>query len=240
MTDAAHGTAGRPTRVVAVVPAHQEGERIADTVAALLATAGVDRVIVVDDGSSDDTARVAREAGADVVSHSTNRGKAAAMQTGAVAAGRALLLFADADLGATASSLRSLVAPVRDGEADVAVAVLPPQRTAGGGRGFVVRLARDGIGALTGVTPAQPLSGQRCLTPQAFAASLPLADGWGVEVGMTVDLLRAGMRVTHVPCDLQHRVTGADWRGQLHRARQYRDVWRALAARGYRGVPTPR
>jgi hypothetical protein len=117
------------------------------------------------------------------------------------------------------------------GEADMTIAVLPPLRQPGGGRGFVVRLARQGIERSTGWTPTQPLSGMRCLTREAFDAALPLAAGWGVEVGLTIDLLRKGLRVVEVPCDLHHRVTGRDLRAQLHRAAQYRDVWRALLVR---------
>jgi hypothetical protein len=71
----------------------------------------------------------------------------------------------------------------------------------------------------------------RCLTRAAFEAALPLAPGWGVETALTIDLLRAGFRVREVPCDLHHRVTGSDWRSQLHRAAQYRDVARALGRR---------
>ncbi len=111
------------------------------------------------------------------------------------------------------------------------IATLPPQKTAGGGHGFVVRLARTGIRELTGRTMAQPLSGMRCLGPAAVAAAQPLARGWGVEVGLTVDVLSAGLRVHEVPCELHHRVTGRGWKGQVHRARQYRDVWIALAVR---------
>ena len=55
------------------------------------------------------------------------------------------LLFVDADLEDTAVETAALAAPVLSGEADMTIAVLPPQRHAGGGRGFVVRLARDGI-----------------------------------------------------------------------------------------------
>jgi hypothetical protein len=55
-----------------------------------------------------------------------------------------------------------------------------------------------------------------------------------VEVGLTVDVLLAGMRVLEVPCELHHRVSGSDWRGQLHRARQYRDVALALGLRRLR------
>ncbi|MGL5927796.1 MAG: glycosyltransferase family 2 protein, partial [Dermatophilaceae bacterium] len=60
------------------------------------------------------------------------------------------------------------------------------------------------------------------------------ARGWGVETALTVDALRAGLTVREVPCELHHRVTGADWRSQLHRAAQYRDVWLALVRRGWR------
>ena len=99
-----------------------------------------------------------------------------------------------------------LVPPVAAGTADMSIAVLPPQRTAGGGHGFVVRLARDGIARLTGWRATQPLSGMRCLTRAAFERASPLARGWGVEVGLTVDVLRAGLRIVEVPCELHHRV----------------------------------
>ena len=232
--------------VAVVVPAKDEQRRIAATVEAAARIDGVDLVVVVDDGSSDRTALEAEAAGALVVRHSRNRGKAAAMETGAnaVAAydrahrepgngsvGQRLLLFLDADLEATASEAAPLIEPVVDGSADMTIALLPTQNQAGGGHGLVVRLSRDGILRATGWPANQPLSGQRCLTPQAFAAALPLATGFGVETGLTIDLLRKGFRVLEVPCNLHHRVTGKDVRAQIHRARQYRDVARALLVR---------
>lgn len=231
------------TSVVAIIAAKDEAARVAATITAVRRLEGVGEVIVVDDGSSDATAQLAAEAGAVVIRHPRNRGKAAAMATGARAAadldlrdppvsGRAReLLFIDADLGESAANMAVLAAPVVSGAADMTIAVLPPQERAGGGHGFVVRLASRGIERLAGWTPAQPLSGMRCLSREAFDAASPLARGWGVEVGLTIDVLGAGLRVVEVPCELQHRVTGADWRGQLHRARQYRDVWLALAVR---------
>ncbi len=232
-----------PRSVAVVVPAKDEAERVAATVHAASTIPLVDLVVVVDDGSRDRTTQLARQAGADVVRHERNRGKAVAMQTGADYVARheqgtgespRALLFVDADLEATAAQTASLAKPVLAGEADMTIAVLPPQRTPGGGRGLVVNLARRGIERLTGWTPTQPLSGMRCLTREAFDTATPLAAGWGVEVGLTVDVLRAGLRVTEVPCDLHHRVTGDDLPAQLHRARQYRDVWRALAVRRLR------
>jgi hypothetical protein len=49
---------------------------------------------------------------------------------------------------------------------------------------------------------------------------------------MTIDALRAGLRVSEIEIDLRHRATGTDLGAQLHRAAQLRDVTRALAARG--------
>jgi len=219
-----------------VIPAKDEADRIGATIDAVRGVGAVTRVVVVDDGSTDGTSERATEHGALVERHEVNRGKAAAMATGASAAAGAvegdhLLLFVDADLEASAAALGGLIDPVESGEADMTIAVLPPQRRGGGGHGLVVRLARGGIERLTGWVPTQPLSGMRCLSRTAYLAAQPLAGGWGVEVGLTVDVLRAGLRIVEVPCDLHHRVTGSDWRGQLHRAAQYRDVARALACR---------
>lgn len=224
---------------VAVVPAKDEAERIAATVRALHQVEQVGHVVVVDDGSSDDTAQLAREAGAVVVTHARNRGKAAAMTTGAATAaeqgwGELPLLFVDADLEESAAAVGVLVTPVTSGDADMTIAVLPAQSGPGGGRGFVVRLSREGIKEFTGWNATQPLSGMRCLNRKAFEVAQPFARGWGVETGMTIDVLRAGLRVSEVPCAIQHRVTGTDLRGQVHRAAQYRDVALALLVRRMR------
>ena len=161
-------------RVAVVIPAKNEAARIAATVAAALTIASVDLVVVVDDGSTDQTAVLASGAGATVTRHQRTRGKAAAMETGAELV-RLLdqqdddqplrpLLFLDADLEETARNAAPLVPPVLAGEADMTIATLPPQSQPGGGRGLVVNLARKGIASATGFTPTQPLSGQRCLT----------------------------------------------------------------------------
>ncbi|MET7459085.1 glycosyltransferase [Nonomuraea sp. NPDC005501] len=219
-----------------IIPAKDEARRIGATVTASLALPGVDLVVVVDDGSSDQTGKAARAAGARVVRHSRNRGKAAAMETGAEAV-RLLdgdtprhLLFLDADLGETAGAAAALITPIREGTADMSIAVFAA-RVKLGGHGMVVRLSRDGIRRATGFTATQPLNGQRCLTRDAFEAARPLAHGFGVETGLTIDLLRKGFRVVEVEVEMSHRATGTDWRAQLHRARQLRDVALALATR---------
>ncbi len=228
-------------RVAVVIPAKDEAERIAATVRACRAIPRVDLVVVVDDGSTDATQDHARAAGAVTVRHSVTRGKASAMETGASIVGMRdyvdgpsrLLLFIDADLGDSAACCADLVAPVVDGIADMSVAV-PPKQAGAGGRGRVVRAARTAIAAATGWAPVAPLSGQRCLSREAYEAAAPLAEGWGVEVGLSIDVLVAGLTVIEVPCDITHRVTGNDRAGMLHRAAQYKDVLRAIAARKVR------
>jgi glycosyltransferase involved in cell wall biosynthesis len=221
--------------VVVVIPALNEEQRIGATVASAATLPGVAAVVVTDDGSTDRTAAVAGDAGAIVVRHPSRRGKAAAMVTGAAQAVTAgyptsPLLFLDADLEATASAAAPLIEPVLDGRADMTIAVLP-KSAPGGGHGFVVRLATRGIVSATGWRPTQPLSGQRCITRELFDAVLPLARGFGVETGLTIDALRRGARVLECPVPISHRVTGSSWRDQRHRARQYRDVWFALLRR---------
>src|ERR1700747_2953987 len=73
------------SQVAVVIPAYNEADLVGATVTAAAALPGVDVVVVVDDGSRDGTADVAERAGAAVLRHARNRGKAAAMETGAEA-----------------------------------------------------------------------------------------------------------------------------------------------------------
>jgi glycosyltransferase involved in cell wall biosynthesis len=225
-------------RLAVVIPAWNEAERIAGTVAAAMTLPGADLVAIVDDGSRDGTARIARQAGALVVRHARNRGKAAAMETGAEAVRLAdqrdgvsrALLFLDADLGPTAAHAGPLAHPVLAGAADMTIAAFTT-RVKLGGHGLVVGLSARGTRRAIGWAPAQPLNGQRCLTRAAFDAARPLARGFGVETALTIDLVRKGYRVLEVEVPLEHRATGTDLGAQLHRGRQLADVAVALLPR---------
>ena len=233
-------------RVACLIPAKDEQQRIAATVSAARELRHVELVIVCDDGSTDDTGQHAAAAGAVVVTHQRSRGRAAAVESAVNALGVleqrdsrpecGTLLLLDADLAGSAAACGRLVEPVVSGRADLTIAV-PPAPTTGpgegpGGAGLVVAVATRGITELTGWTPRAPLSGQRCLTRRAFELASPLAAGWGADVGMTVDVLRAGLRVEELPVELGQRASAHDLAGQVHRAKQLRDITRALATRG--------
>jgi len=231
---------GEGGTVLALVPAKDEAERVGATVLALRALPEVAEVLVVSDGSTDATAARALEAGAHCLDLPRNIGKGGALNAGLAALmGRvaerlspepAALLLADADLAETAGRLGRLLDPVLAGEADLAIADLPAQQGAGG-FGVAMGLARRGMARATGRRMAEPLSGQRAVRWEALPALLPFAPGFGVEVAMTMDALRAGLRVVEIEVDLRHNATGKDLSGLLHRARQARAIARELTRR---------
>lgn len=222
--------------VTALIPAYNEEDNIGATIAAVRRISSVDEIVVVDDGSSDKTANEARAAGADkVISLERNKGKGAALEAGIHAASGDVLLFVDADLGESASHAFALVQAVLSDEADMAIAMLPAVQTKSGsksgGFGLVIRLARWGIRRLGGRAMKAPLSGQRALRREALGQSPRLDRGFGIEVGLTIDALRAGYRVEEIPTPLTHRATGRDIKGFFHRGRQFVDVMLAILRR---------
>jgi hypothetical protein len=214
---------------LALVAARDEAARIGPCVAALRDL--VTQVVVVDDASTDGTPAEATEAGATVLRVERRLGKGAALEGALRRVGPAeLWLLADGDLGETAKGLSALVDLVVAGDADMAIAAFPPPRA--GGFGLVKRAAAHAIRVQAGFEATEPLSGQRALTAEAMDRVRPLADGFGVETAMTIDAVRAGLRVIEVPIDgLDHRPTFRDPAGFLHRARQGWDIARAVAPR---------
>lgn len=109
--------------VTAVIPAYNEATRIASVVKGALQQ--VDMVIVVDDGSTDDTMRVAQHAGARVIRHLENRGAGAATMTGLEAArllGASIAVTIDADEQHDPADIPLLLSPIEAGKADIVFA----------------------------------------------------------------------------------------------------------------------
>jgi glycosyltransferase involved in cell wall biosynthesis len=214
--------------VAAIVPARNESARIQDTVRALRTIETIDRVIVVDDASNDDTTERAGAAGAEVVRLPTNRGKGGALIAGLGLTDADVVVFIDGDLGTTAAIARDLLGPVLAGNADMTIGAPPPNGTSG--FGIVESVARAGIRALTGRSMTRPLSGQRAVR-RVLLDRVVMERGFGVETALTIDALRAGYGVLEVPVSFEHARTGRDLGGFVHRARQGLHVVKALVPR---------
>ncbi len=220
--------------VAAIVAAHNEADRIGDTLAALRDALPAAALWVADDASRDGTAEVAMAAGAQVVSRGRPHGKGANVTAAAEAAlstdpAPRLILLCDADLGASAARLAPLVEAVERGECDLAVAAF--SRRIGGGFGVALGFARWAVRRLCGLEMAAPISGQRAMRADVLRSTLPFARGYGMEIGMTVDAVRAGHAVREYELDLSHRPTGRSPAGFAHRARQLADFTRAYLER---------
>lgn len=103
--------------IAAIIPAYNEGSRIRPVIEG--AKEHVDRVIVVDDGSSDGTAEVARSAGAEVFSHNVNRGYLEALKTGFNVVQEDIVVTIDADGENDPKFIPRLVQPILEGESDL-------------------------------------------------------------------------------------------------------------------------
>lgn len=216
--------------VTVLIPAYNEAQRIGGTVRAILATGAAGEVLVIDDASQDETARLAREAGARVIRHEKNLGKGGALNTGLKESRGGILALIDADLGETASEVEKLVAPVLAGEADMTVAAFPKTGRKAG-FGLVKGLARWGIRRYAGLEAQSPLSGQRAMRREVIDAVGGFSSGFGVEVGLTIDAARKGFRILEVPVQMSHAATGRDLAGFLHRGKQFWQVGLALLRR---------
>ena len=217
-------------RAVAVVPSYREAGTISLTVSSLLGLECIERVVVIDDASGDRTAREASEAGATVVVNGRNLGKGCSVNRVTGELDFEALLLIDGDLAEHALEARSILEPVLGGNADLAIASFGPALRKGG-FGLVKGLARRGIALLSGRQMASPISGQRAMTREAYLAVAPFAGGFGMEVAMTVDALRAGLNVVEVPTTMSHRETGRDLAGFVHRGKQFRQILVVLMKR---------
>jgi len=224
-------------RVFALVPAHNESQTVAETVRALIALPA--QVLVVADCCRDDTAERAHEAGATVLVRQGRGDKSRALAMGfrwikaQAPSDEDIVLLIDADVGSTAGEAVHLHEAIVLDEADMAIGVLPPAGRHGG-FGLVARFARWVLQRQTGKRFRAPLSGQRAIRWQLLRQLDSLAEGFGVEVGLTIDLMRLGARVHEVDVPMSHRYSGRSWRGFLHRARQGWHV--LLASMGWRRV----
>lgn len=196
-------------RVLTAIPAYNE-DRYVGSVVLKLRAAGY-AVLVVDDGSSDQTVAIARAAGAEVVQHPANLGKAAAVRT-AFERARQLdvdaLVLLDGDSQHDPSEVGRVAAPILSGAADMVVG----SRYAGV-RSLVPRWRVIGQHALTlatnlgsGVRLSDSQSGFRAFSRRAVHGMTFHRTGFSVESEMQFEAKALGLRVAEVPIHVHYQL----------------------------------
>jgi glycosyltransferase involved in cell wall biosynthesis len=180
-------------RVAAIVPAYNEGATLHEVLWVLRATPAIDEVLVVSDGSTDDTVEIARSLGLRTIHLRQNQGKGRAMEIGVAHTDAEVLLFVDADiLNLTVDLIQRLIEPVLSGRSDMNVGIRH--------RGRPLNAIQDRTGPL--------LSGIRCLRREIFEA-VPDShlEGFAVETGLNWACGELGCRTTTtVMYNLKHLV----------------------------------
>lgn len=216
-----------------IIPAHNEQDRIAATIASLANLPELLEIIVVDDGSTDATAEKAtaeRAAAPKVklIRNPQNIGKGGSMEKGLRAASGEIVVFLDADLGATSAEAAKLAAPVQQGRCDMAVADFAGGTSRKGGFGIVMGAARRGLKWKTGRDFGSPISGQRAMRRDTALALCPISSGFGAEVGLTIRAHKKGFSILEVPVTMTHKSTGKTPAGFAHRGKQLYHILKVL------------
>jgi glycosyltransferase involved in cell wall biosynthesis len=193
--------------VIAIVPAYNEERFIGSVV--LMTRRFANTVIVVDDGSSDATAEVAAAAGAKVLRHANNRGKAQALNTAFQAARDYtpdVVVTLDADGQHRPDELAAVIGPVLRGEADLVIgsrylqeARLVPRHRIWGHRFFNWL-----TGAASGVEASDSQSGYRAFSPRALACAEFHSQGFSVEAEMQFIARQQDLKVVEVPVTIRY------------------------------------
>ncbi len=192
-----------PVKVFCVIPAFNEEKNIASVLAQVKPL--VDEVVVVDDGSTDKTAQIAKTAGAVVLRHLVNRGQGAALETGnqyALRQGAEIIVHFDADGQFLASEIREIIAPIKTGQAQIVFGSrflgkksnIPWLK-----KNFLLPAARLVNYILLGVRFSDPQSGFRALSRQAAQEIQIENDGMAHCSELLAKALASDFQVKEVP-----------------------------------------
>ncbi len=207
-----------PGAAVLIIPAFNEERSLPGVLSGLAKVAAGFEVVVIDDGSSDATARVAAKHGVTVIRHPFNLGYGAALQTGykfALRRNASLLAQMDADGQHDPAELPKIVNPVRDNECDLVIGsrYLVPGEYEMGAVKSLGRKVFQGVGRLFGLRVTDPTSGFQAMNRAVL--SLYATDFFPTDypdVNVLLAAQRAGLRISERPV----RMSESDRASSLH------------------------
>lgn len=197
-------------KISIVLPAKNESAAIGQTIEKILALQLVDEVIVVNDGSSDQTLQVAEQAGAKVISHPYSKGNGAAIKTGARHAQGEIIIFMDADGQHDPNDIPEFIKKLEQGY-DLVVGARQKGSQASLGRGFANAFYNKLATYMTEHQVEDLTSGFRAVRAEKFREFLYLLpNGFSYPTTSTMAFFRAGYSVTYIPIHAAKRI------GQSH------------------------
>ena len=189
-----------------VIPAKNEAAVIGQTVARVLSVLPDAELVVVNDGSIDDTAQVARQAGATVIDHPYSKGNGAAIKTGARAATGEVIVFLDGDGQHAPEDIPRLLAKLEQGY-DMVVGARQAGSQASVGRGLANTLYNKLASYMVGHKVEDLTSGFRAARAEKFREFLYLLpNGFSYPTTCTMAFFRAGYSVAYEPIDASKRI----------------------------------
>ena len=198
-------------KLTAILPAYNEELCISSII--LGSKKYVDRIIVVDDGSKDNTAEIAGLAGAEVIKHSCNMGKGAALKTGFKAVkGSDIIVTLDSDGQHNPKEIPKLVDPIINGEADI----VNGSRYINGNKKDTPSYRRIGQSVLdkatnfgSGLDITDSQSGFRAFAKHTLHVFRFNCSGFSIESEMLMDAANAGLRIKEVEIGVRYDVDGS-------------------------------
>lgn len=194
-----------------IVPAYNEARCIEATLRKICASPIEKDIIVVDDGSTDDTkhvlARLARQLPFRLITHRRNLGKGAAIRSAASVSRGDVLLIQDADLEYDPGDYPRLLDPLAQGRGTIVYGsrVLGAYRAVSRWHRFGNRLLTEAVNVLFRASLTDVGSGYKVF-PRELVAPLSLrSSGFEFDVELTCKLLRRGARIIEVPVSYQGR-----------------------------------
>jgi glycosyltransferase involved in cell wall biosynthesis len=181
-------------KVSVIIPAYNEEETVAKVIEVVKKVSFVDEIIVVNDGSSDNTEEEARKAGAIVINHEVNKGKGEALYTGYSEAECDIIAFIDADIyNLTSKKVEAMIKPILDGKTDITKTKF--SRASGRVTELTAKPLLNFF--FPEISFEQPLSGQFAARKEVLK-KINFEKDYGVDVGIVIDADVLGISITEV------------------------------------------